>query len=152
MIRTLLKSKIHRARVTDANLHYEGSVTIDRLLMDAADIRQYEQIDVYDITNGARLTTYAIPGEAGSGTICINGAAAHLVHPGDLVILATYAHYDDSRLHEHTPAIIRVDERNQWISDKGTAQEQAAAKEQAAGVFFGQQTLDSPRPVSPEST
>ncbi len=114
MIRTLLKSKIHRARVTGADLHYEGSVTIDRLLMEAADICEYEQVDIYDITNGARLTTYAISGEPGSGVICINGAAAHLVHPGDLVIILTYAHYDEARVHRHVPAIIQVDEQNRY--------------------------------------
>ena len=114
MIRTLLKSKIHRARVTEADLHYEGSVTIDRLLMEAADIREYEQVDIYDITNGARLTTYAISGESGSGAICINGAAAHLVHPGDLVIILTYAQYDEANVAKHQPAIILVDEQNRF--------------------------------------
>lgn len=115
MIRTLLKSKIHRARVTAADLHYEGSVTIDRLLMDAADICEFERVEIYDITNGARLTTYAISGQPGSGMICINGAAAHLVHPGDLVILATYAHYDEAKVCSHTPAIVLVDENNQHV-------------------------------------
>jgi aspartate 1-decarboxylase len=114
MIRTLLKSKIHRARVTQADLHYEGSVTIDRLLMEAADIREYEQVDIYDITNGARLTTYAISGQAGSGTICINGAAAHLVHPGDLVIILTYAQYGEADVEKHEPAIIQVNEQNRF--------------------------------------
>jgi aspartate 1-decarboxylase len=115
MIRTLLKSKIHRARVTAADLHYEGSVTIDRLLMDAADICEFERVEIYDITNGARLTTYAISGPPGSGMICINGAAAHLVHPGDLVILATYAHYDEAKVSRHAPAIVLVDENNQHV-------------------------------------
>ena len=115
MIRTLLKSKIHRARVTDADLHYEGSVTIDRLLMDAADICEYERIEIYDITNGARLATYAISGPAGSGVICINGAAAHLVHPGDLVILTTFAHYDEAKVGRHRPAIVHVDENNRQV-------------------------------------
>ncbi|MEN8161280.1 MAG: aspartate 1-decarboxylase, partial [Myxococcota bacterium] len=91
MIRTLLKSKIHRATVTEANLEYEGSVTIDTDLMEAGDLVPYEQVQIYDCTNGSRLTTYAIPGEAGSGEICINGAAAHLVKPGDIVIIASYA-------------------------------------------------------------
>ena len=87
MNRTLLKSKIHRATVTDANLEYEGSITIDEDLMRAADMIEYEQVQVYDVTNGERITTYVIRGEAGSGTICLNGAAAHRVHAGDLVII-----------------------------------------------------------------
>ena len=115
MKRTLLKSKIHRARVTDANLHYEGSVTIDLDLMEAADIVEYEQVDIYDITNGARLTTYAISGPRGSGTICINGAAAHLVKPGDLVILASYAQYDEPEIRAHEPRICRVDAQNRFV-------------------------------------
>lgn len=112
MRRTLLKSKIHRATVTEANLDYEGSVTIDRSLMDAADIVEHEQIDIYDVTNGSRLTTYAIPGPAGSGVICINGAAAHLVQAGDLVILATYAEFDEAELDRHRPRLVFVDAEN----------------------------------------
>ena len=92
MLRTMLKSKIHRATVTQADLHYVGSVTIDADLMDAADLIEGEQVTIVDIDNGARLVTYAITGERGSGVIGINGAAAHLVHPGDLVILIAYAH------------------------------------------------------------
>ena len=91
MLRTMLKSKIHRATVTQADLHYVGSVTIDADLMDAADLLEGEQVTIVDIDNGARLVTYAITGERGSGVIGINGAAAHLVHPGDLVILIAYA-------------------------------------------------------------
>lgn len=112
MRRTLLKSKIHRATVTEAELHYEGSVTIDRDLLEAADIVLHERVEIYDITNGNRLNTYAIEGEAGSGTICINGAAAHLVNPGDLVILATYAEYDEKELSDHEPIVVQVDEKN----------------------------------------
>ena len=112
MRRTLLKSKIHRATVTAADLHYEGSITIDHDLMTAADIIDYEQVDVYDVTNGARLTTYAIPGQPGSGTICINGAAAHLVQPGDLVIIAAYAQFEDSEAATHRPRVLLLDERN----------------------------------------
>ena len=108
MRRVLLKSKIHRVRVTAADLNYEGSVTIDHDLMDAADIVDFEQVDVYDITNGARLTTYAIPGEPGSGTICINGAAAHLVKPGDLVIIAAYGHYREREVRSHRPRVVLV--------------------------------------------
>ena len=95
MTRTRLKSKIHRATVTEANLEYEGSVTIDRTLLEAADLLPYEQVQIYDCTNGNRLTTYAIPGEPDSGEICINGAAAHLVKPGDVVIIASYVQLDD---------------------------------------------------------
>jgi aspartate 1-decarboxylase len=117
MYRTLLKSKIHRVRVTAADLHYVGSVTIDRRLMEAADILEHEQVDIYDITNGARLTTYAISGPAGSGTICINGAAAHLVKPGDLVIIASYAQYEDREARTHQPRVILVDAQNRLVSE-----------------------------------
>ena len=96
MIRTMLKSKIHRATVTEANIEYEGSVTIDRDLMDAADLQQYEQVDIWNCTNGNRLTTYVIEGERGSGEICINGAAAHLMKPMDLVIIASWTQVEDS--------------------------------------------------------
>ena len=112
MRRTLLKSKIHRATVTEANLDYEGSVTIDAALMEAADIVEHEQVQIYDVTNGARLTTYAIPGPAGSGTVCINGAAAHLVQAGDLVILATYAEFDEADVRRHRPRVVFVDAEN----------------------------------------
>jgi aspartate 1-decarboxylase len=117
MYRTLLKSKIHRVQVTDADLHYVGSVSIDRRLMEAADILEHEQVDIYDITNGARLTTYALVGPADSGTICINGAAAHLVRPGDLVIIASYAIYDDQEARTHQPHIVLVDARNRIASE-----------------------------------
>jgi aspartate 1-decarboxylase len=112
MKRTLLKSKIHRATVTEADLNYEGSISLDRDLMDAANLVEYEQVDVLNITNGARLTTYAISGEAGSGMVRINGAAAHLVNPGDLVIVASYAQFDEAELQRHKPRIVLVDERN----------------------------------------
>ncbi len=112
MQRTLLKSKIHRATVTEADLHYDGSVTIDCELMAAAQIVNYEQVDIYDITNGSRITTYAIPGPAGSGQICINGAAAHRVEKGDLVIIVSYARYDEAELRDHQPQVILVDEQN----------------------------------------
>ncbi len=115
MNRTLLKSKIHRARVTDADLHYRGSVTVDRLLLEAADILEHEQVAIYDVTNGARLTTYALSGPSGSGTICINGAAAHLVRPGDLVIIASYAQYEDQEARAHQPRIVLVDEQNRFV-------------------------------------
>jgi len=96
MIRHLLKSKIHRATVTEANIEYEGSVTIDRDLLDAADMLPYERVDIWNCTNGNRLTTYVIEGERGEGQICINGAAAHLMKPGDLVIIASWADVPDA--------------------------------------------------------
>lgn len=113
MRRVLLKSKIHRATVTDANLEYEGSVTIDPILMEASDIVEWEQVDVYDITNGSRLTTYAISGERGSGVICLNGAAARLVHIGDLVIICSYAEFTEEERTSHVPQIVLVNGKNQ---------------------------------------
>jgi aspartate 1-decarboxylase len=116
MKRTLLKSKIHRATVTDASLHYEGSVTIDPQLMEAADIVEWEQVDVLDINNGNRLTTYAISGEPGSGVICLNGAAARLVLIGDLVIICSYAQYSEEAQRKHVPKVVRVDKNNHMIA------------------------------------
>lgn len=112
MLRTILKSKLHRATVTEANLAYEGSIAIDRDLMDAADLLPHEKVDIYDITNGARLSTYVIPGEPGSGTIGINGAAAHLVKPGDHVIIASYVQMEDREARAYVPRICFVDARN----------------------------------------
>lgn len=110
MRRQMLKSKIHRATVTDANVDYVGSVTVDAALLAAADIREHEQVHVLDVDNGARLVTYAIAG--GPGEMCVNGAAAHLVRPGDLVIVLTYADYDEAELADHDPVVIHVDGRN----------------------------------------
>jgi len=115
MLRTMLKSKIHRATVTQADLHYVGSVTIDADLMDAADLLEGEQVTIVDIDNGNRLVTYAITGERGSGVIGINGAAAHLVHPGDLVILIAYAAMDDAQARGYQPSIVFVDNANRQI-------------------------------------
>ncbi len=112
MRRRMFASKIHRATVTGADVDYEGSVTIDRDLLDAAGILEWEEVQIWDVTNGARLATYAIEGERGSGDICINGAAAHLVSPGDLVIIATFAELEDAEAREHTPTVVFVDERN----------------------------------------
>jgi aspartate 1-decarboxylase len=112
MLRTLLKSKIHRATATEANLHYEGSITVDSNLLEAADILPNEQVDVLNIHNGSRLTTYAIPGPAGSGVICMNGAGARLVQPGDLLIICSYACYAKEELKQHSPRVIHVDEKN----------------------------------------
>lgn len=116
MFRTMMKSKIHRATVTQADLHYVGSVTVDEELLDAADLLPNEQVDIVDITNGARLTTYVIPGERGSGVLGINGAAARLVQPGDLVILISYAQFDDAEAKAHEPAVVHVDEANRIVA------------------------------------
>ncbi|MGY0232639.1 aspartate 1-decarboxylase [Longispora urticae] len=115
MLRTMLKSKIHRATVTQADLHYVGSVTIDEDLLDAADLIPGEQVAIVDITNGARLETYVIPGERGSGVIGINGAAAHLVHPDDLVIIISYGQMDESEAKSYLPRVVHVNERNEVI-------------------------------------
>jgi aspartate 1-decarboxylase len=110
MRRRMMKSKIHRATVTDANLNYVGSISLDTRLMELADIREWEQVAVLDIDNGARFETYAIPG--GPGEICLNGAAARLVHPGDKVIVITYADYEDAELEGFEPLVVHVDETN----------------------------------------
>jgi aspartate 1-decarboxylase len=115
MMRIMMKSKIHRATVTQADLDYVGSVTIDSALMEAADLLEGEQVAIVDITNGARIETYAIPGERGSGVIGINGAAAHLVHPGDLVIIISYAGLSDAEARALRPAIVHVDEKNRIV-------------------------------------
>jgi aspartate 1-decarboxylase len=108
----MLKSKIHRATVTDANLDYEGSVAIDEALMEAAGIYEFEQVQIYDIANGNRLTTYAIKGERGSGVISINGAAAHLAKKGDLVIIASYSVFEEAEAKKHAPVLVYVDGNN----------------------------------------
>ena len=115
MLRTMLKSKIHRATVTQADLHYVGSVTIDADLMAAADLLEGEQVTIVDIDNGARLVTYAITGERGTGVIGINGAAAHLVHPGDLVILIAYGTMEDAEARSYRPRIVFVDADNKAL-------------------------------------
>lgn len=109
---SVFKSKIHRATVTEANLNYEGSVTIDADLMEAADILPHEQVQVLNVNNGERFDTYAIRGPRGSGVICLNGPAARLAHVGDLVIILTYAWMEREELERHTPRIVMVDERN----------------------------------------
>ncbi len=110
----MLRSKIHRATVTGTDLHYEGSISVDQTLLEVADIAEWEQVHVLDVTNGARLETYAIPAPAGSGEIQLNGAAAHLVNPGDLVIIMAYEGVSEDRLGEHRPRIVLVDERNRF--------------------------------------
>lgn len=117
MHRRMMKSKIHRATVTDANLNYVGSITIDPLLLDLADIREYEQVHVVNINNGARFETYAILGDEGSGDMCLNGAAARLAHPGDLIIVISYADYSEAELEQYAPLVVHVDERNRPISE-----------------------------------
>ncbi len=116
MMRVMLKSKIHRATVTQADLDYVGSVAIDTGLMEAADLLEGEQVVIADITNGARLETYVIPAPRGSGTITINGAAAHLVHQGDLVIIMSYVLLDDADAHAWKPRVVHVDEQNRVVS------------------------------------
>lgn len=113
----MFKSKIHRATITQADLHYEGSVTIDQDLLDRADIIPHEAIDVWNVTRGTRLTTYALSGPRGSGVICINGAAAHLNEPGDLVILATFTDMDDAEARRYVPKVVRVDSANRPLPD-----------------------------------
>lgn len=108
----MFHAKIHRATVTEADLDYEGSITIDPDLLEAAGIRVYERVDVLDITNGNRLTTYTLPGERGSGEIKMNGAAAHLVHPGDLIIVIAYGEFEELELAEFRPTVVLVDEKN----------------------------------------
>ncbi len=116
MRRTFFKSKIHRATVTHADLDYEGSVTIDEDLMDAAGIWNYEAVHIWNITRGTRLQTYAIKGQRGSGVICINGAAAHLNRPGDMVILATFAELEECEARAHEPAVVLVDRQNRIVA------------------------------------
>ena len=127
MRRTMMKSKIHRATATDAHLHYVGSITLDTTLMELADIREHEQVAVLDIDNGARFETYVIPG--GPGDVCLNGAAARLVQPGDRVIVITYADYEEAELDDYEPRVVHVDTANRPVSA-----EQAAALSAAAGA------------------
>jgi aspartate 1-decarboxylase len=116
MQRTMLKSKIHRASVTDCDLHYVGSITIDPELLEAADIREFEQVAVVDVDNGARFETYTIAGEPGSGDMKVNGAAARLVHRGDTIIVISYAAYDPDELQNYNPRVVHVDTQNQIIN------------------------------------
>lgn len=115
MRRTMLKGKIHRATVTQADLEYIGSITIDPLLMEAADILENERVEIYNITTGQRFATYAIPGTRGAGEIGINGAAAHRAKPGELVIIANYAEYEAHELEGHAPHLVFVDEKNRIV-------------------------------------
>jgi aspartate 1-decarboxylase len=116
MRRTFFKAKIHRATVTHADLDYEGSVSIDELLLEASGIHEYEAVHVWNITRGTRLQTYAIQGQRGSGIVCINGAAAHLNRPGDLVILATFAELEESEVRGFKPTVVLVDAKNRIVA------------------------------------
>lgn len=142
MLRTMFKSKIHRATVTQANLHYVGSVTIDADLLDAADLLPGELVHIVDITNGARLETYTIEGERGSGVIGINGAAAHLVHPGDRVIIISYAQVDDAEARTLRPRIVHVDGEDNRIV--------ALGDDAAAPVPGADDMARSPQAVGPQ--
>jgi aspartate 1-decarboxylase len=113
MQRSMLKSKLHRVTTTHAELHYIGSCAIDENLLEAADIKEYEEVQIWNVTNGERFATYAIRAERGSGVISVNGSAARRAAPGDLLIIASFAAYEDSELARHTPKLVFVDERNQ---------------------------------------
>ncbi len=147
MFRTMLKSKIHRATVTQADLHYVGSVTVDEDLMDAADLLPGEQVAVVDVTNGARLETYVIAGRRGSGVIGINGAAARLVQPGDLVILIAYAQMDDAEARCYAPRVVFVDADNRIV---GTGHDPAEALP-GSGLLRGDLTYPGANPLSVRS-
>ena len=134
-MRIMMKSKIHRATVTQADLDYVGSVTLDAALMEAADLLEGEQVAIVDITNGARIETYVIPGPAGSGVIGINGAAAHLVHPGDLVIIMSYAVMDDAEARALKPLVVHVDEKNRVVKVGNDAAEPVPGSDQKRGDF-----------------
>jgi aspartate 1-decarboxylase len=133
VMRIMMKSKIHRATVTQADLHYVGSVAIDADLLDAADLLEGEQVAIVDITNGARIETYVIPAPRGSGVIGINGAAAHLVHPGDLVIIMSYAILDDAEARALKPTVVHVDEHNRVLKIGDDAAEPVPGSDQVRG-------------------
>lgn len=119
MMRPMLLGKIHRATVTAADLHYVGSCTVDADLLEAADLLPGQQVDIVDVTNGARLTTYVIPGERGSGVVCVNGAAAHHIHPGDVVILIAYGLLEDAEARSYVPRVVFVDSSNGIVEASG---------------------------------
>jgi|ERR1035437_7129343 aspartate 1-decarboxylase len=126
MQRIMLKAKLHRVHVTHSELHYEGSCAIDDDLLEAADIKEYQQIDIYNVTNGERFTTYAIRAQRGSGLISVNGAAAHKADPGDILIIATYAMYSELELQEFHPQLVYVNEHNRIVAKRGEIPVQAA--------------------------
>jgi aspartate 1-decarboxylase len=115
MLRSVLKSKIHRAVVTDADLHYEGSISIDEDLLKASDILPHEHVHIWDVTNGNRFETYALKAKKGSGTVCINGAAAHLAKKGDIIIITSFATLDEKTLKKHHPKVVLVDQKNRIV-------------------------------------
>jgi len=133
VMRIMMKSKVHRATVTQADLDYVGSVTLDAALMEAADLLDGEQVAIVDVTNGARIETYVIPGPRGSGVIGINGAAAHLVHPGDLVIIMSYAMLDDAEARALKPRVVHVDGRNRIVKIGNDAAEPVPGRGQVRG-------------------
>jgi len=128
MQRILLKSKIHRATVTEANVDYEGSITVDKNLMEAAGLVPYEQVHIFNVTNGHRFYTYAIEGRRGSGAICINGAAAHLAREGDTLIIASFASYKENEVSKHEPKLVYVDEKNRITKIKPEPKKLRVAK------------------------
>jgi aspartate 1-decarboxylase len=136
MRRRMMKSKIHRATVTDANLHYVGSITLDQALMERADIREWEQVTVVDIDNGARFETYAIPGA--QGDCCLNGAAARLVQRGDRVIIITYADYEDAELDGFIPRVVHVDRSNREIDESMAMLEASMSRTEGPLVYPGE--------------
>lgn len=157
--RPMMIGKIHRATVTQADLHYVGSITVDADLLAAADLLPGQQVDVVDVTNGARLTTYAIAGESGSGQICINGAAAHLVHPGDVVILIAYGLLDDAEARTYSPHVVLVDAQNRIVAagdDPGQvpAEWTELSGLEPSGVPFeeGRGLVQGPHPAIPGRT
>ena len=115
MLRTFLKSKIHRARVTRADLDYEGSIAMDQLLIDAAELLPFEKVEIYNVSSGARWETYVIPTEKGTGEICVNGAAARLCQPNDLIIICCYVQLNEKEVDQHRAIVVRVDENNQVV-------------------------------------
>lgn len=122
----MLKSKLHRVHVTHSELHYEGSCAIDEELLEAANIREYEQISIYNVTNGQRFTTYAIRAERHSGIISVNGAAAHKAHPQDIIIIASFANYDEAELSTYSPQLVYVDSHNRIQTQRNAIPVQAA--------------------------
>lgn len=126
MQRTMLKSKLHRVNVTHSELHYEGSCAIDEALLEAANIKEYEQINIYNVTNGERFSTYAIRADRHSGIISVNGAAAHKAHPKDIIIIASFAHYTEAELQSYAPQLVYVNAQNQIQTQRNAIPVQAA--------------------------